>query len=151
MLRKDSTQHANLDPQTQQHLIELEDSKIENLEDEVDFYKARKSVRGSVRVSMSLKLTERQILRQNKCWPTFKTILSYLVSEQSKKARSFQIGVFTIFLVVSFLTLLKSAVDVAQVAFVKIASDQVGISDFRFVGSAQNFESPLIDGNDNFL
>jgi len=52
---------------------------------------------------------------------------------------------------VSFLTLLKSAVDVAQVAFVKIASDQVGLTDFRFIGSAQNFESPLIDGNDNFL
>ena len=72
---------------------------------------------------MALNLTEKQILRQNKCWPTFKSITSYLISEQTKKARSFQIGVFTIFLVVSFLTLLKSAVDVAQVAFVKIASD----------------------------
>jgi len=86
MLRKDGSQDVdNMDPLMHQQQL-LEDSKIE---DEVDLHKARKSVRGSVRVSMALKLTERQILRQNKCWPTFKTILSYLVSEQSKKARSF--------------------------------------------------------------
>jgi hypothetical protein len=48
-------------------------------------------------------------------------ILTYLISELSKKKRSFQIGVFTVFLVVAFLTLLKSVVDVSSVAFVKIA------------------------------
>ena len=48
------------------------------------------------------------------------TIVTYLVSEQKKKQRSFQIGVFTVFLVVAFITLLKSAVDIAPVAFVKI-------------------------------
>jgi hypothetical protein len=61
------------------------------------------------------------------------TIVSYLVSEQTKKARSFQIGVFTVFLVVSFLALLKSAVDVAPITFVKLASDSVGLTDFRLV------------------
>jgi hypothetical protein len=43
----------------------------------------------SVRISTALKLTERQILGSIKAWPTFLTIMSYLVSEQSKKARSF--------------------------------------------------------------
>jgi len=56
--------------------------------------------------------------------------------------------VFTVFLVVSFLTLLKSAVDVSPVAFVKISSDQSGITDFRLTPSGS---TPLIDGNDNFL
>ena len=59
-------------------------------------------------------------LKKQKCWPTFQTIVSYLVSEQKKKNRSFQIGVFTVFLVVSFLTLLKSAVDIVPIGFVKI-------------------------------
>jgi hypothetical protein len=36
-----------------------------------------------------------------------------------------------VFLVVAFLSVLKSAVDVAPVTFVKIASDGVGITDFR--------------------
>lgn len=54
------------------------------------------------------------------------------------------------FLVVSFLTLLKSAVDVAPVAFVKIASDQVGATDFRLMAST-NQGAPMRDGNANFL
>jgi hypothetical protein len=54
-------------------------------------------------------------------WPSLIMILTYLISELSKKKRSFQIGVFTVFLVVAFLTLLKSVVDVSSVAFVKIA------------------------------
>jgi uncharacterized Tic20 family protein len=103
-------------------LAKEERKLVESIHDEVDLHVARKSMK-SVRLSMALKVTEKQILGSHKCWPTFKTIFGYMVSEQSKKARSFQIGVFTIFLVVSFLTLLKSAVDVAQVAFVKIASD----------------------------
>ena len=74
-------------------------------------------------ITGKINLTENQILRQNKCWPTFLTIVSYLISEQKKKQRAFQIGVFTVFLVVSFLTLLKSAVDVAPVAFVKLGQD----------------------------
>jgi hypothetical protein len=43
----------------------------------------------SVRISTALKLTEKQILGSIRCWPTFMTILTYLISEQSKKARSF--------------------------------------------------------------
>ncbi len=103
-----------------------------------------------MRISTALKLTEKQILKSIKCWPTFLTILTYLVSEQTKKARSFQIGVFTVFLVVSFLTFLKSALDIAPITFIKLASDTVGYTDFRLL---PNFHSSayMQDGNANFL
>ena len=65
-------------------------------------------------------IEENEILSTNSYFSTFKTLIGFVVSEQKKKQRSFQIGIFTIFLVVAFLTLLKSAVDVAPVAFVKI-------------------------------
>ena len=86
-------------------------------------------------------------MRSYKCWPTFLTIVSYLLSETKKKQRSFQIGIFTVFLVVAFLTLLKSAVDIAPVAFVKIGSDQSGVTDFRLIPSAAR---QMEDGNCNF-
>ena len=111
----------------------------------------QKRGKSEVRISTALKLTEKQILGSIRCWPTFMTIVSYLVSEQSKKARSFQIGIFTVFLVVSFLALLKSAVDVAPVTFVKLASDSVGLTDFRLTPNLQLAKAPMKDGNTNFL
>ena len=60
-------------------------------------------------------------IEAKRCWPSFVTIITFLVSEQSKKKKSFQIGIFTVFIVVAFLTLLKNIVDVSSVAFVKIA------------------------------
>jgi hypothetical protein len=51
----------------------------------------------------------------------FMTIFTYMLSELKKKPRSFNIGVFTVFLVVAFLSLLQSAVDIAPVAFLKLA------------------------------
>jgi hypothetical protein len=65
--------------------------------------------------------SSRRDLEAKRCWPSFMTIVTFLVSEQSKKKRSFQIGVFTVFIVVAFLTLLENIVDVSSVAFVKIA------------------------------
>lgn len=75
------------------------------------------------------------------------TITTYLVNELGKKQRSFQIGVFTIFIVVAFLTLLKSVVDVTPIAFVKVAQDQSGMSDFTMV---PNFDSPTVPAQPNF-
>ena len=76
------------------------------------------------------------------------SIVTYLISEQTKKARSFQIGVFTVFIVVAFLTLLQSVVDVSSVAFVKVAQDQAGSSDFTL---SPIFDTPLQPGNTNYL
>jgi len=49
----------------------------------------KKRGKSEVRISTALKLTEKQILGSIRCWSTFTAIVSYLVSEQSKKARSF--------------------------------------------------------------
>ena len=87
-------------------------------------------------------------IEAKRCWPSFVTIITFLVSEQSKKKKSFQIGVFTVFIVVAFLTLLKNIVDVSSVAFVKIAQDQAGMSDFRLTASGGG--DPIENGNYNF-
>ena len=58
------------------------------------------------------------------------TILEYILSDIRKKQKTFKIGVFTVFLVVSFVTFLKSVVDVAPVAFLKVGQDQGGSFDF---------------------
>jgi len=83
---------------------------------------------------------------RHKCWPTFKSVLSYLLSDITKKTRSFQIGIFTIFLVVSFLAMLQSAVDVAPITFVKIGTDQGGQEDFQILPTKEI----VIDGNFNY-
>ena len=50
----------------------------------------------------------------------FKAVANYLWSDIWRNVRSFRIGVLTVFLVVSFVTLLKSVVDVAPVVFLSI-------------------------------
>ena len=49
------------------------------------------------------------------------TTLYYLYSDIQRKQQSFKIGVCTIFLVVSLITMLKAVVDVAPIAFLKLA------------------------------
>lgn len=51
---------------------------------------------------------------------TFRTVINYITSDIKKKKRSFRIGVFTIFLVVSFIMMLKALVDIAPIAFLKV-------------------------------
>ena len=67
-------------------------------------------------------------LDQNE-FKTLYTIFNYVKSDIKKKQRSFKIGVFTIFLVVMFIVMLKSVVDKVGVAFLKVAQDQGGIFD----------------------
>jgi hypothetical protein len=57
------------------------------------------------------------------------TVLAYIRKDIKKKPTSFRIGVFTVFLVVSFITALKSLIDVAPIAFLKTAQDQAGSID----------------------
>lgn len=52
---------------------------------------------------------------------TLETVMHYIVSDIKKKARAFKIGVFTIFLVVSFVVTLKSLIDVAHIGILKAA------------------------------
>ena len=69
-------------------------------------------------------------MHQQTFFSSFLTILDYVTSDIGKKQRSFKIGVFTIFLVVGFISMLKSVVDVAPIAMLKVAQDQAGSFDF---------------------
>jgi hypothetical protein len=57
-------------------------------------------------------------------------MIGYLVASIKKKPRSIKIGVFTIFLVVSFITLLGNAVQTSKIIFMKLSEDTVGEADF---------------------
>jgi hypothetical protein len=48
------------------------------------------------------------------------TVLNYIRSDIRNKNRAFKIGVVTIFMVVSFIAMLKSLIEVAPIAFLKI-------------------------------
>ena len=56
--------------------------------------------------------------------------MRYLIVEQTKKQKALKIGIFTVFLVVMAITMLKSAVDCTPIIFVKIGQDQVGAIDY---------------------
>lgn len=73
-----------------------------------------------------------------------RTIVNFIWSDITKKQRSFKIGVFTVFLVVMFISLLKSVVDVAPIAFLKVGQDQAGIFDFQVTS---DFDEPYVDGD----
>jgi hypothetical protein len=77
---------------------------------------------------------------------TLRTIFNYIGSDITKKKRSFKIGVFTIFLVVTFIMLLKSIVDVAPIAFLKVGQDQAGVFDFQITS---DYAEPYVDGDVN--
>ena len=75
------------------------------------------------------------------------TVLNYLFSDLKKKSRSFKIGVCTIFLVVSFITLLKAVIEVTPVAFLNLAQTQSGNFDYTFTSDMGN---PIRSGDHNF-
>ena len=58
-----------------------------------------------------------------------------MYSELNKKPSSFKIGVFTVFIVVMVITMLKSVVDSAPILFVKLGQDEVGAIDFTLKAS----------------
>ena len=80
--------------------------------------------------TMNLKLQKSELVleveeddRKRKCCATCSVITRYLYVEQSKKQRAMKIGIFTIFLVVMIITMLKSVVDSAPIIFVKMGQD----------------------------
>lgn len=77
---------------------------------------------------------------------TLRTVFNFIKSDTQKKQRSFRIGVFTIFLVVTFLVMLKSLVDVAPIAFLKVGQDQAGLFDIQL---ASDYSEPFVNGNTN--
>ena len=65
----------------------------------------------------------------------------YLIAEITKKPSAFKIGIFTVFLVVMVITMLKSVVDSAPVLFVKLGQEEVGAIDFTLKTSTTSFQT----------
>ena len=61
--------------------------------------------------------------RSRKCCSGWRTVAQYLVSETQKKPNACKIGIFTVFLVVMVITMLKSVVDSAPILYVKLGQD----------------------------
>ena len=68
-------------------------------------------------------------------WSSFITSLNYITSDIIKKKCSFFIGVFSICLVVSFITFLKSVIDISPIVFLNVGQEQAGIFDFEIYAS----------------
>ena len=82
------------------------------------------------------------------CCSTCKSVTQYMCSESIKKPTAFKIGVFTVFLVVMCITMLKSVVDSSPILFVKIGQSEVGAFDFTL-----NARAPILytePGNMNY-
>ena len=58
-----------------------------------------------------------------------------------KKPTAFKIGVFTVFLVVMVITMLKSVVDSAPILFVKLGQDEAGAIDFTLKVSSNSYNT----------
>ena len=63
----------------------------------------------------------------------FKVIFNYLISDLKKKQRSFKIGLFTIFLVVFFISLLMNTIGISPVIFLRLCEDQAGETDIIMI------------------
>ena len=63
---------------------------------------------------------------------TLKTIIGFIVGDIVKKPRTFKIGLFSIYIVVAFLIILESVLQLTPSLFLKIAEDQAGQADFVF-------------------
>ena len=68
-------------------------------------------------------------------WSSFITSLNYITSDIIKKKCSFFIGVFSIYLVVSFISFLKSVIDISPIVFLNVGHEQAGIFDFEIYAS----------------
>lgn len=58
------------------------------------------------------------------------SIFNYIISNLLKNQRSFNIGVFTVFLTVSFLCATKSIFDVVPITFIHVSQENLGVFDF---------------------
>lgn len=80
---------------------------------------------------------------------TFKIIWNYINTDIQKKSRSFKIGVFSIFLVVCFLTLLQSLVQLSPVFFIRLSEISVGDADLVMTPIAPQNDTRLTENKGN--
>ena len=74
--------------------------------------------------------------------------MDYLSSEITKQPTTFKIGIFTVFIVVMFITMLQSVVDCAPILFVKIGQDEAGSFDIKVTRKSPNLQ--VSTGNMNY-
>lgn len=74
----------------------------------------------SLNHSQAQQAYQREQLKNQTFYKLLQTVMAYLESDIKKKYTNFIIGVCSIFLVVSFITSLKSIIDVAPIAFLKV-------------------------------
>ena len=130
---------------------------IDQIQDQYSHMPRESEFRGSrndlPRIRQSLKLQKTELIQEVKkeddsrnLFATLKVITQYLIQEQTKKARAFKIGIFTVFIVVMVITMLKSVVASSPLLFVKIGQDAVGAIDFQLGGATNG----LVKGNTNY-
>eukprot|EP00742_Colponemidia_sp_Colp-10_P003305 GILJ01003519.1.p1 GENE.GILJ01003519.1~~GILJ01003519.1.p1 ORF type:complete len:1186 (-),score=204.90 GILJ01003519.1:249-3806(-) len=62
-------------------------------------------------------------------WPGLRLAVNYVIADTKKRVRSFRIGVLTVFLVVLFVSLLQSAVQLSPIMFLRLAEQTVSETD----------------------
>jgi hypothetical protein len=67
-----------------------------------------------------------------------RVVINYLKSDLIKKQRSFKIGLFSIFLVILFVSLLLNFIGISPVIFLKLAEEQAGETDIIIYPSLIN-------------
>ena len=82
-----------------------------------------------------------------KCCAVLSTILRYLSADQAKRPRPFYIGVTTVFILVTVMTMFKSVIDSSPILFVKIGQEQVGAIDFTLTPT---LSTSMISANINY-
>ena len=102
----------------------------------------------NMRISKQLLLDEvERDIEGRSCRATCRTIFNYLKADQQRRPRALRIGIFTVILLVTCITMFKSVIDSSSILFVKIGQDQVGAIDYSLRASNN---TSLIKGDVNY-
>ena len=82
---------------------------------------------------------------------TIKLIISYLVEDMKRGPLQFKIAVFTIFIIVAFMSILLNANSVTTTMFLGIAERQAGDTDFIITKQSQGLPENVGNGTLNIL
>ena len=76
-------------------------------------------------------------------------VIAYILTDMQKKPRAFKIGLFSIFIVVGFLVLMQSAIQISPLVFLKISENQIGDTDVILTPIPASNDSRLQDSSFN--
>jgi len=76
-------------------------------------------------------------------------LLNYIFTDIEKRPRTFKIGVFSVFLVVTFLVVLQSALHMTPIIFLRLAENQSGQYDFTLAPVAAANDTRLDSSNED--